>query len=191
MSDPMKSVRRKRRLDRWWNEYRSCFRVYHGVEHVYLVHLPPWGRGTAFPVAWWPASFGRGESLAVLRSLGLRRGFVVKKPAQQSSERTAYAAPLDGIIDSYPTLAEMLTATAYDGDPPGTRLTSTLLIFTQDGAWKACLRDRQEQRCCWVATAFFSDLLATLDNALCDASVVWRDDRVSGHEQAKRQKPGK
>ncbi len=115
----------------------------------------------------------------------------MKKPVQQTTERTVYAALLDGIIDRCPAVAEQLTATAYDGDPPGTRQTATLMIFAQDGAWKACLRDRQEQRCAWVAAALFDDLLPVLNDALVSGSVVWRDDRASGYETAKRQKQDK
>ncbi len=115
----------------------------------------------------------------------------MKKPVQQTTERAVYAALLDGIIDRFPALAEMLTATAYDGDAPGTRQTATLMIFAQDGAWKACLRDRQEQRCAWVAAALFDDLLAVLNDGLVGGGIVWRDDRASGAETARRQKPGK
>lgn len=191
MSDPMKAGRRKIRWDRWWNEWRSLYRICRGSELCYLLHFPPWAGSMVQVVAHWPSWFTRDDVRFILDGLGFRRGFRMKKPPRQSSERTAYAAPLDGLLDDYPTLAEFLTSTAYDGDLPGSRQTATLLIFAQDGMWKACLRDRQEMRSAWVAAALFNDLLPVLENALGDAGLVWRDDRASGAPEAKRHNPKK
>jgi len=112
----------------------------------------------------------------------------MKKPVQGTTQTGKDAASLEGLLDRFPVLCEFLTSTAYDGDVAGTRQTATLLIFAQDGAWKACLRDRQEARAMWVAAALWDDLLPVLEDALSNNSGVWRDDRASGAETAKRQK---
>ena len=114
----------------------------------------------------------------------------MKKPLNHAVHTGKDAAALDGLVESFPTICEFLTSTAYDGEAAGTRQTSTLLVFAQDGAWKACLRDRQEGRCMWVAAAVWNDLLPVLEDALANGSGVWRDDRAAGHETAKRQKKG-
>lgn len=112
----------------------------------------------------------------------------MKKPVQSQTHTGKDAASIEGLIDRHPVLCDFLVSTAYDGDAAGTRQTATLLIFAQDGAWKACLRDRQEGRCQWVAAALFGDLLDVLEDALASGSGIWRDDRAAGHETAKRQK---
>lgn len=115
----------------------------------------------------------------------------MKKPVHQIPQRGAFAANIDDLIERFPLLAEQLAATAYEGDAPGSRATATLLIFAQDLSWKAVLRDRQEQRALWVSCLTLMDLFAVLESALGDPAAVWRDDRVSGAAEAKRQKPGK
>lgn len=191
MPDKMKFGRSSRRRDRWWLDRRSRYSLNRGSEHVYLLFHPLWGSGAPVPVAWWPLPWGVQGCREMLEFLNFRKGFCMKKPPEKTTQRTAYAAPLDGILEVHPVLAEFLLSTAYDGDPAGSRLTSTLLIFAQDDSFKACLRDRQEGRCAWVAAAFWNDLLPVLEDALATNSVVWRDDRASGAEQAKRQKPSK
>lgn len=114
----------------------------------------------------------------------------MKKPVQNTTHTGKDVASIDGLVDVAPTLCEFLVSSAYDGDVAGTRQTSTLLIFAQDGSWKACLRDRQEQRCMWVAASVFNDLISVLEDALANGSGIWRDDRASGHDVAKRQKKG-
>lgn len=112
----------------------------------------------------------------------------MRKPVQNPTHTGKDAASVEGLLDTAPVLCEFLTSTAYDGDAAGTRQTATLLIFAQDGAWKACLRDRQEARALWVAAALFTDLISVLEDALANGTGIWRDDRASGAETAKRQK---
>jgi hypothetical protein len=91
----------------------------------------------------------------------------------------------------YPTLYDYLTATCYDDDPKQPRVTSTLLVFGQDGCWKANLRDRSEGLCAWFAAPQFTELLGGLERELTDDHVVWRLDRAAGHELASRKPRGK
>lgn len=113
----------------------------------------------------------------------------MKKPAVGPSLRPSLAASPDYLVERWPTLADMLCATAYEGDMPGSRMVATLLLFAQEGLWKACLADRQENRCLWLSTLQFGELFTALEEALCSADTVWREDRNRGAEQARRQKP--
>lgn len=112
----------------------------------------------------------------------------MKKPDREMGATPSLAAPVDDLIELFPLFADQMASTCYDGDPPGTRATSTLLAFCDAGCWKVCLRDRQEQRCLWVAASSYLDLVSVLEAALADPVAVWRDDRASGAETAKRRK---
>lgn len=101
----------------------------------------------------------------------------------------AVAADAEPLAEQYPNLAERLTEQVFsDGQP---RKVDTCLIFAQDGAWKACLRDREEGVCLWVTTGSLLDLLDVLEAALKDPHAVWRADRTQGAPEATRKKPGK
>jgi len=169
----------------WWKNPWNRWEVYHGNECSYLIHFPKWG--SPILVHWCPRSFGLRDPLDFATTFGTEVFEMLKKPAKGSDGASRFAAPTDDIARIYPTLAEYLTATAYEGDAPGTRATSTLLIFAQEGTWRAVLRDRQEARCLWVTASSFDDILGVLENTLTDPNAVWRDDRLSGAEQAKRQ----
>lgn len=110
----------------------------------------------------------------------------MKRPVPPHESNTRYEVAPDDLAAAAPNLADFLTARFYDDSPGVVRATGTLLIFAQEGVWKACLRDRQEQRCLWVAAACWNDLVAVLEDSLLDQASVWRMDRVSGAETAKR-----
>lgn len=73
-----------------------------------------------------------------------------------------------------PNLAEYLCAQAYgDGTP---RKTATLTIFVDDGAFKASLNDRDNERSLFVSGSGFYDVLDVLEALLLedDTKVGWR-----------------
>lgn len=173
----------------WWRHAMLRCEVLHSAESSYLVHFPRWA--TPFIIARAPRGWclsSPDDFLAL--GFNLPR-FPVKKPVQQPTARGSLSANVDALIERFPALAEHLAANCYEGEAVGTRETSTLLIFCQDGSWKGCLRDRQERRTLWVATNGLFEIFDALENALCDSSAVWRDDRMSGAPEAKRQKPEK
>lgn len=98
---------------------------------------------------------------------------------------------LSGTVDvdlakKFPALAAHLCQAAWeDGD---LRQTSTLAIFTGDGCWKACLRDRELGLCLWVAAKSFAALPGVLEAALGDPGTVWRVDRQASGAQASRKR---
>lgn len=174
----------------WWLSGWVRYSVLNGEETSYLVGWTKWGTCALYawvPVGWrmWSVEDFQDELFVTWENGQM------KKPIMSVVPGSVYAAPIDDMVDKLPSLAEHLTSTAYDGDPPGSRATSTFLVFAQDGMWKGCLRDRQEQRCLWVSAMTMGDLFLAADAALNDPAAVWRDDRLAGAEQAKRQKPQK
>lgn len=86
-----------------------------------------------------------------------------------------------------PSLWAYLTQSAWEDGTP--RLTSSLLLFEQDGFLKVMLRDRENGLCLWVAAPNLSSAFAAVELALSDPTVEWRLDRQAGHDSAKRVKP--
>lgn len=102
-----------------------------------------------------------------------------------------YAAPVDDLADQLLLLAEHLACVQWDGEPVGSRQTGSLLIFPQDGVWKARLVDKNTSRCLWIACSSLLDVFQATESALADPNAQWRLDRAAGHPQASRVKPGK
>lgn len=169
----------------WWHEpYRLC-RVLQSGDLSLLVHYPRWGGVVLLHYV--PRCF-RWQTPRDFEDAGMVFEVNMKKPTRLASAGARDAAPIDDVLDQYPLLAEQLVCTAYDGEPPGSRQTATLLIFGQDGTWKAALRDRQESRVLWVACSSLRAVFDTLEASLGDPTAVWRDDRMGGAPEAKRQK---
>lgn len=156
-----------------------------------LCRQVPWnGQPYVEVVAWCPAWFLRGTS-APSTLAAIDRGSPVKKRAKKDEQASRRAAQDEEFQATYPELFEYLTATCFDDDPAAPRQTSTLLLFAQDGVWKANLRDRAEGVCAWVAAPTLLGLLAVLEDELKTGEVVWRLDRFAGHPEATRKPKGK
>jgi len=134
----------------------------------------------------------------VPRSLGLttwwdfvKTGHVelraMKRPEQPGDRVDAWAACIDDILDRYPLVAEYLAATNYDGEPPGTRLPCSLLVFPQDGWWKTRLVDKNVGKCLWTTCSSLLDIWEALQLKLASPDPGWRLDRQAGHAQANRE----
>lgn len=75
-------------------------------------------------------------------------------------------------VDDYPALAEYMTLNHWDnGDA---RETATLLIFVEDGRFKACVNDREESRSGWVSADGFRSLLEAVEKGLREGTIDWR-----------------
>lgn len=73
-----------------------------------------------------------------------------------------------------PDLHDHLSETAWDDGKP--RKTSTLMLLTENGRWKAFLHDRDGKKGAWVTGESYEDLLETLNKALETGSLEWRKD---------------
>lgn len=78
----------------------------------------------------------------------------------------------DPFATGYPTIWEYLTIRMYESGEE--RKTSTLLAFVEDGVWKACLNDRDQQRSLWVTGGSHAGALAALEALLEAGGGVWR-----------------
>lgn len=114
----------------------------------------------------------------------------VAKRSETGSPGAAMVAAHSGdLAQLAPALAERLTLLTYEDG--SARQTDTLLVFAQDGVWKAALRDRDSRLCLWAASPVLIDLVEVLEGLLCDPAAVWRADRAAGAAEASRQKPKK
>lgn len=148
---------------------------------VVAVRYLPWGSVVLLywaPVWMWPERMPCPEIEEALL-MGLSR------PTKPPTGNGGYAAPSGPGDEDVPLLVEYLSATTYDDGTP--RQTSTLLLMAQDGAWKACLRDREQGMCLWVAAPSFGALIGVVEASLGLPDAPWRLDRASGHPTASRQ----
>lgn len=77
-----------------------------------------------------------------------------------------------GMLADHPSLADFLTADSWaDGS---VRQLPTLILFAEDGRWKACLNDRAEERSAWVTSDTLEGLFAVLDAQLESGTTDWR-----------------
>jgi hypothetical protein len=77
-----------------------------------------------------------------------------------------------------PTVLEYLSSTRWDDGSE--RQTSTVLVFCEEGRWKACLNDRAMDRTAFVSGNTPEGLLTNLEAALADGTVDWRRRGKSG-----------
>src|SRR5262245_15850911 len=149
----------------WWFRWPQV-RWYSGVDTLYYLRYCPYRRGVG--LVWWCPSSWVAAPQACPLPAGFEEDLTVKKPVKSNPGGPDRAADPSQLEEDYPLLADQLTATHYDGDPPGSRQTATLLIFCQQGTYRACLRDRQEERCLWVSCVEWHDLLLLVETALSD-----------------------
>jgi hypothetical protein len=99
---------------------------------------------------------------------------MIKRPAKVSAvELKGLPAGLDKEWSGwYPVLMEFLTATAWEDG--AARQTGTVLLFAEDGVFKACVKDRDGQRVSWLSGGTMDDLLSAIDLGLREDSLVWR-----------------
>lgn len=156
-----------------------------------LVAQKPWSGSTACVlVTWCPASWALDQWWTSDKGQ-LEIGAHMKRKAKKDEASLTRSAVDEQFQRDYPNVYDYLTSSCWDDDPKQPRATATLLVFGADGCWKACLRDRAEGLCCWVAAPGFVDLLAVLERELADGTAVWRLDRLSGAPEAKRAPRGK
>jgi len=93
----------------------------------------------------------------------------------------AEAAPLTGqpLSDEvfsgfFPRLFAHMSETRWDDGKP--RKTTTLLVFVENGKWKAHVNDRDGKRGFWVTADAWEELLLAADGAIESLSTEWRRD---------------
>jgi hypothetical protein len=78
-------------------------------------------------------------------------------------------------VAEYPALAEHLGCPRW---PDGAvRETTTILLFVEAGAWKACINDRAEGMVAFVAAGGPRTLLERVEKGLVEGTLDWRPQR--------------
>lgn len=93
------------------------------------------------------------------------------QPAAGGNGRGFLGASDPGFHERYPTLHDFLTLTGWGGKQ---RKTGTILVFAEDGKWKACVNDRDGGNYCFGSADSFSGLLEALERGLKGGSLDWR-----------------
>jgi hypothetical protein len=128
-----------------------------------------------------------GDSLRVLEEFAM--SLLRKADLSTRGQDRAKVLTDPGFSNRFPVLWSFLTQKTWEDG--SARLTSTLLIFEQDGILKAMLKDKDAGLCLWVAGATFEGLYDALEGALSDPRADWRQDRQEPGQQAKRQQRGR
>lgn len=82
------------------------------------------------------------------------------------------------LLAGFPGLAEWLVLGSW---PDGTaRVTGTVLLFVEDGRWKAWLNDRDGGMGCFVSGRSPEEVLAAAEKAVGLAGGDWRANRQKG-----------
>jgi hypothetical protein len=109
----------------------------------------------------------------------LRRPSVSSKPgvADGPSYDPEFAA-------KWPGLHEYLTALVWPSG--GERKTSTLLIFAEQGTFKACLNERDSLCTLWAAASSVEGVLGALETLLEQEQPPWRESSQGGGTKRKK-----
>jgi len=81
-------------------------------------------------------------------------------------------------------LFEFLELSAWEDGSE--RTTGTVLLFIEDGRWKACLNDRDAGLICFLSAETCDDLLKGLDEGLKEDTLDWRVSRSSQGKGGRR-----
>jgi len=88
-----------------------------------------------------------------------------------------------GLLKAYPIIQSLLRETVWDDNTP--RVTSSLLVFCEDGRWKVMLNDRDSQRVCFLSGTSLAGALTAMEKALSNGSADWRVSRAAKGGQRK------
>lgn len=110
--------------------------------------------------------------------------FIGTKPTSSPGAKPADRFVDDALAALYPALWEYLSVSAFEGGE--VRQTSTLLLFTEDGLVKACLKDRELERTAWMSASSLSGVLSLLNEALEGDVAEWRVHRLPAKGKEKK-----
>jgi hypothetical protein len=80
-----------------------------------------------------------------------------------------------------PALVEFLASTSYGTGEA--RQTGTMLVFRDQGRWKACLNDRDQGLVAFLTVDELVDLALTVDLAIQGGKLDWRASRARGERR--------
>jgi len=98
--------------------------------------------------------------------------FLRKKADARGYSPLGPVAKGSAFAETYPCLFEYLTVTQWEDKTP--RESSTLLLFVDDGRFKACLTDKDSGRYVFLTAGSVEALLNALEVGLVDDQLDWR-----------------
>jgi hypothetical protein len=100
----------------------------------------------------------------------------------EAASGTAVSAPMPllGYWLQLADLCEWLSAVAWEDGT--SRSTGTVMIFTEDGRWKAWLHDRDGSQGCFVSSSTLEELLAVAAKTVGATGGDWRPDKRVGRK---------
>jgi hypothetical protein len=113
----------------------------------------------------------------------------LKRRANGDSKVRDLAAQTVEAVDAafakkYPALAEFLSAEEWGPGEPRER--GTLTLFFEQGAFKACVSDRDANMSAFVAKSAFLGLLEAVEKGLQGDSLDWRGQKGKPQGKGKR-----
>lgn len=102
--------------------------------------------------------------------------FLKRASGTGAGGRTGSKATGGEFASSYPILAEFLTETRWDDGKP--RKTGSLLIFTEESAWKLMLKDKDGGCIAFLTAESFHQLLQVAEEKFREEGLEWRKEKV-------------
>lgn len=100
------------------------------------------------------------------------------KPSTTQQRTPPAEQPISPTLEAlFPNLFAYMGQTAWEDGTP--RLTTTVLFFIERGELKLCISDRDLQRSAFITGSDFQSLLESVETALEDDSVDWRQKRTA------------
>lgn len=97
----------------------------------------------------------------------------LKKPLPPEANGLASVVEVDSWwAQKHPALVEFLTLSQWEDG--SLRETGTVLLFAEDGVWKACLNDRDAAKVAFVSGTSLEDVLVRAEAGLEEGDLDWR-----------------
>jgi len=156
---------------RFWQDTFATDAATVVVEYAFGMLIPTVyirGGGRLYPAAV-PASLFIGPGAMDEREWQM--GLISSALGPAASTAAGGKAADPGLEKKCPTLHAFMTLTEEDGKP---RSPSSLVIFTEDGQWKACLSEKDANLKLWRSADTMEKVFLALEKALASGQADWR-----------------
>lgn len=114
-------------------------------------------------------------------------GITMKRKDLSKSKSALLHADPDGFKQSFPKLAEFMTAAMFEGGKER-RESPTVTLWATGGSWRASVKDRAESLVLWLSAPNVGELLAMLEDFVLEPTAPWRHDEQGHERDGKRRK---